>query len=205
MNNSAHRLIRIVSVACTLGTAALLTPIASDARAHGVNLTSLVNLNACNVSALSQPFTRWLDYADYELAPGGDFESSTWNLTGGAKLVSGSEPYAATGILGSSSLSLPAASSAQSPRTCVDAGYPSIRFFIAGRGSVAVSIVDRGLVIPAGVALAGGEWSPSPVMLTSSPVLGLLSGGTAQVSVAFTALSGDPQIDDVFIDPWCHG
>jgi hypothetical protein len=205
MINSARRLIWIVSVACTVGTAALVTPIVSDARADGVNLTSLVNLNACNVSALSQPFTRWLDYADYELAPGGDFESSTWNLTGGAKLVTGSEPWEATGTLGSSSLSLPAASSAQSPPTCVDAGYPSIRFFIAGRGSVAVSIVDRGLVIPAGVALAGGEWSPSPLMLTTSAVLGLLSGGTAQVSVAFTALSGDPQIDDVFIDPWCHG
>ena len=88
---------------------------------------------------------------------------------------------------------------------CVDLGYPSIRFFIAGEGSVAVNVVDGGLVIPVGVAVAGGEWSPSPVMLTSSPVLGLLSSGTAEVSLTFTSLSGDPQIDDVFVDPYCHG
>ena len=201
MINSA-RLVRTVSVVCALAATALLAPIVSNAWANG---TSLINLNACNPSALSQPFARWLDFANYELAPGGDFESSTWTLTGRAELVAGSEPYAATGTLGSSALSLPAGSSAQSPLTCVDAAYPSIRFFIAGKGSVAVNVVDRGSVIPAGVATAGGEWSPSPVMLTLSAVWGALSGGTAEVSLTFTALSGDPQIDDVFIDPYCHG
>ena len=205
MINSAHRLITTVSVVCTLGTMALLAPSVSDAQAAGVDPTSVVNLNPCNLSALSQPFTRWLDFANYELAPGGDFESSTWTLTGGAKRVAGSERYAATGTLGSYSLSVPAGSSAHSPRTCVDAAYPSIRFFIAGRGSVKVSLVYQGLVIPVGIAIAGGGWSPSPVMLTTSAVVGALSGGTAQVSLTFTGLSGDPQIDDVFIDPWCHG
>lgn len=205
MTNSARRLIRTVSVACTLGSTALLAPIVSEAQANVVNPTSLVNLNTCNLSALSQPFARWLDFAHYELAPGGDFESSTWTLTGEAKLVAGSEPYAATGALGSSSLSLPAGSSAQSPVTCVDAAYPSIRFFIAGEGLVAVNIVDGSLVIPAGVAVAGGEWSPTPVMLTLSAVLGAMSGGTPQVSLTFTALSGSPRIDDVFIDPWSRG
>ncbi len=201
MINSA-RLLRTVSVVCALGTTLLLAPIVSNAWAGG---TSLINLNACNPSALSQPFARWSDFADYELAPGGDFESSTWTLTGRAALVAGSEPYEATGTLGSSSLSLPAGSSAQSPPTCVDAAYPSIRFFIAGKGLVAVNVVDGGLVIPAGIAVAGGEWSPSPVMLTLSAVLGALSGGTAEVSLTFTGLTGDPQIDDVFIDPYCHG
>jgi hypothetical protein len=188
-----------------LATTALGAPIVSEARADGVNPTPVVSLNTCNLSALSRAFFPWLDSADYELAPGGAFERSAWTLTGGAKLVAGSEPYAATGTLGSSSLSLPTASSAQSPPTCVDAAYPSIRFFIAGTGSVAVKVVDGGLAIPAGVAVAGGEWSPSPVMLTSSAVLGALSGGTAQVSVTLTGLSGDPQIDDVFIDPWRYG
>jgi hypothetical protein len=198
------RRVRTVSVAYALATTALLAPIVSNAKADG---TPLINLNACNLSPLSQPFGRWLDFADYELVPGGDFESSTWpwTLTGGAKGVAGSEPYAATGTLGKSSLSLPAGSSAQSPPTCVDAAYPSIRFFIAGEGLVAVNVVDGGLVIPAGVAVAGGEWAPSPVMMTLSAVLGALSGGTAEVSLTFTGLVGDPQIDDVFVDPWCHG
>ncbi len=205
MINSARRLIRTVSVACTLGAAALLGPLVSGAQAKVVDPPSLVNLNPCNGAALSQPFARWLDFAHYELAPGGDFESSTWTLTGGATRVAGSEPYAATGTLGSSSLSLPAGSSAQSPPTCVDAAYPSIRFFIAGRGMVAVSVVDGSSVIPAGVAIAGFIWWPTLIMPTSAPVLGALSGGTAQVSLRFTGLSGSPRIDDVFIDPWGRG
>jgi hypothetical protein len=190
---SAHRLIRTVSLACTLGVAALLGLIVSGAQAKVVDPPSLVNLNTCNVSALSQPFARWLDFAHYELAPGGDFERSTC------------EPYAATGTRGSSSLSLPAGSSAQSPLTCVDAAYPSIRFFIAGHGTVAVSVVDGSSVIPAGVAIAWLFWWPTLMMPTSAPVLGALSGGTAQVSLRFTGLSGSPRIDDVFIDPWGRG
>jgi hypothetical protein len=199
---NSMRLVRTVSVVCALGTTALLAPIVSNAWADG---PSLINLNACNPSALSQPFARWLDFADYELAPSGDFESSGWTLTRGARLAAGSEPYAATGTLGSSSLSLPTGSSAESPPTCVDAAYPSIRFFIAGTGSVAVDVVDGGSVIPVGVAVAGGEWSPTPMMLTLSVVLGAQSGGTAEVSLTFTGLSGDPKIDDVFVDPYCHG
>jgi hypothetical protein len=205
MINSARRLIWTLSVVCTLGAVDLLTPSIADAQANAVSPTTLVGLDTCKLSALSHPFAPWLDFAGYELVPGGDFENSTWTLTGGAKLVAGSEPYAATGTLGSSSLSLPGGSSAQSPLTCVDATDPSIRFFIAGNGSVAVNVVAGSSVIPAGVAVAGGDWTPTPVMLTSSAMLGARSDGTAQVSVAFTGLSGSPRIDDVFIDPWSRG
>ena len=102
-------------------------------------------------------------------------------------------------------MSLPAGSSAQSPSTCVDAGYPTARFFLSGGGVVALSVVDGGLAIPAGVAIAPGGWQPTAVMLTESPLLGLLSGGSAQVSLQLTAVLGDPQIDDVFVDPWNRG
>lgn len=205
MVNSPRRLIAIVSVVCSLGAAGLLAPVISDAQANAVGAAPSADLNACNLSALSQPFARWLDFAYYELVPGGDFESSTWTLTDGAKLVAGSEPYAATGTVGSSSLSLPGGSSAQSPLTCVDAAHPSIRFFIAGNGSVAVKVVDGNSVIPVGVVVAEGEWMPTPVMLTSSGVLGAQSGDTAQMSVTLTGISGSPRIDDVFIDPWSRG
>lgn len=205
INSVRRRLTRTVSVACALGTAAFLAPIVSSARADAVNSASPINLNPCSLSPVSQPFARWLDFSHYELAPGGDFETSTWTLTGGAELVAGSDPYAATGTPGHYSLSLPAGSSAQSPQACVDAAYPTIRFFIAGQGLVAVNVVAGGLVIPAGVAIGAGEWSPSPVELTSSAVAGALSGGTAQMSVTFTTLLGHPRIDDVFIDPWGHG
>jgi hypothetical protein len=166
---------------------------------------TLVNLGACNNSALSEPFLPWSDPASYELSPGGDFESSAWTLTGGARIVPGSEPYAATGTRGLSSLFLPAGSSATSPLTCVDAAYPTVRMFIACTGTVSVSLVDGALDVPAGVAIASGKWEPSPLMVTESPLLGLLSGGTAEVSLQITALTGKPRIDDVFIDPWNRG
>jgi hypothetical protein len=165
---------------------------------------NVINLNPCNDAVLSQPFSPWGDPSWYELAPGGDFEHSTWKLSAGAQRVPGSEPYAATGSLGSWSLKLPAGSSAQSPPTCVDAAYPSVRFFIVGTGAAAVSVVSGNTEIPAGVALAGPRWQPTPVMLTTSAVLAALSGGAAQVSLRITALTGDPQIDDVYIDPWCR-
>ena len=178
------------------GTLALPVPAAQ---------ADLLNLGGCSPATVSQPFAPWGDSASYALVPGGDFESSSWTLAGGAQRVAGSEPYAATGTLGSWSLSLPAGSSAQSPQTCVDATYPTTRFFIFGSGVLEISVVDGGLAIPAGVAIAPGGWQPTPVMLTESPVLGLLSGGSTQVSLQLTALLGDPQVDDVFIDPWNRG
>lgn len=184
----------ITLVALAIG-AALALPV-SPARAD------LIDLSTCNSSPLSQPFAPWGDRASYELAPGGDFESPGWTLNGRAQRVSGSEPYAATGTLGSWSLSLPAGSSAQSPSTCVDAAYPTVRLFIGGTGLVAVSLVDGNAVIPTGIAVAGGTWQPTPGMLTTSPLVAALSGGVAQVSLRLTALAGDPQVDDVFVDPF---
>ena len=167
----------------------------------------LIDLHTCNSNALSQPFAPWAIAASCELAPGGDFESSDftsspWTLTGGAQIVPGSEPYAATGTLGASSLSLPAGASAQSPTTCVDAAYPTVRFFVGGTGAVAVNVVWNGLIIPTGVVVAAGSWLPTPVLVTTDPVLGLLSGGTAQISIELTGVAGSPQVDDVFVDPW---
>ena len=164
-----------------------------------------IDLTACNAATLSRPFATWGDFASYELAPGGDFEKPAWTLSGGSGLVRSSEPYAATGKLGSWSLALPAGSSAQSPATCVDAAYPTVRFFVGGTGSVAVTIVAGDVKIPAGIAVAGLGWQPTLVMLTSSAVVASTTDGVAEVSLRLTALSGDPKVDDVFIDPWNRG
>ena len=199
MPHAARRVLGGLSVMVALGAlVALALPVRA---AHA----GVINLNPCNGAALSQPFAPWADPAWYELAPGGDFESSTWTVTGGAQLIEGSEPYAATGTQGSWSLSLPAGSSAQSPVTCVDAAYPTIRFFVAGSGLVAVTVVDGNLNIPAGIAVASGDWRPTAVMLTGSALTGAASDGTAQVSLRVIAVIGDPHIDDVFIDPWNRG
>jgi len=196
VSHGPRRLLGILTTTCALGAGAFV------ALPAGVAQAGLLNLNACNTSSLSQPFAPWGDYSSYELAPAGDFESSGWSLSGSAAIVAGSEPYAATGTLGQYSLSLPAGSSAESPATCVDAAYPTVRMFVGGTGTAAVSVVWNGIPIPAGVAVAGGTWEPSLPMVTTSAVLGALSGGSAQVEIEVTALTGNPQVDDVFIDPW---
>lgn len=179
--------------------AATLALPASAARAD------LPDPTTCETSVLRQPFVPWGDPAWYELSPRGDFEQPGWSLDGGAQRVPGSEPYAATGKLGNWSLRLPAGSAARSPLTCVEAGDPTVRFFIAGTGSVAVSVVHGDITIPAGIAVAGSAWVPSPVTLTTSPVVAIASGGSARVSVRLTGVSGNPRVDDIFIDPWNRG
>ncbi|MGH2859533.1 MAG: hypothetical protein ACRDMJ_18830 [Solirubrobacteraceae bacterium] len=175
---------------------------------------ALISTSACDNSALTQPFAHWGDTNQYKLVPGGSFEGGTdgWTLRGRAAIVPGSEPYGATGSVGSSSLDLPAGSSATSPFTCVNAAYPSFRFFGRNNGllsTVVVSVVYRlpllgEVAVPVGVTALSGSWNPSLPMLTASAVTGLLSGGTTQVALRFTALTGNSQIDDIFVDPRCR-
>lgn len=153
------------------------------------------------------------DSSSYELVPGGDFEGSLegWSLSSGAQRAAGSEPYGATGSVGAYSLNLPAGSSAQSPFTCVDAAYPTFRFFAHNDtllASVVVQVVYQTplgtVALPLGAVALSDKWQPTLPMLTGSIVTGALSGGTAEVALRFTALAGDSQIDDVFIDPHMH-
>jgi hypothetical protein len=175
----------------------------------------LISTDACDHATLTQPFLQFTDSNQYKLVPGGDFEGSLsgWTLTGGAKKVSGSEPFGATGKVGQSAMYLPAGSSVQSPYTCVDAAYPMFRLFGHNNGLlsiVAVSIVYKEpllgpVAVPVGAIALNGSWAPSSQMFTLSFVQGivnaLLTGKTPQVALRFTALTGSSQIDDVFIDP----
>jgi hypothetical protein len=192
-----------------LACAGLLLGMCSAAPAQA----ALVSASACNEASLSQPFLRWGDPSSYELVPGGDFEGSLdgWSLSGGAERVAGSEPYGATGAVGAHSLQLPAGASAQSPFTCVDAAYPTFRFFARNDtllSTVLVQVVYRTplgtLALPLGAVALSGSWQPTLPMLTGSLVLGVLSEGTAQVALRFTAEAGPSQIDDVFVDPRMH-
>jgi len=206
---SIHARRRTYSIALTGALASIAIAVVSCAPAQA----ALVSTSACNESPLSQPFLKWGDSSSYELVPGGDFEGSLegWSLSAGAQRAAGSEPYGATGSVGSYSLNLPAGSSAQSPFTCVDAAYPSFRFFAHNDtllANVVVQVVYRTplgtVALPLGAVALSGKWQPTLPMLTGSVVTGLLSGGTAEVSLRFTALLGTSQIDDVFIDPHMH-
>jgi hypothetical protein len=165
---------------------------------------------SCPSAATSEPFARWGDENSYTLVSQGDFEGSLsqWTLGGGASVVAGSEPYGATGAVGSFSLALPAGGSAQSPYTCVTAGDPTFRFFARNSNllsSLTVEVVYKTLLgtvaLPLGVVALNGAWQPTQPMLTASVLAGLLSGGTAQLALRFTELTGTTDIDDVFIDP----
>jgi hypothetical protein len=199
--------------AYTIGFTGVLASIVITLLSSAPAQAALVSTSACNESALSQPFVKWGDSSSYELVPGGDFEGSLegWSLSTGAQRFAGSEPYGTTGRVGSYSLNLAAGSSAQSPFTCVDAAYPTFRFFAHNDtllASVVVQVVYRTplgtVALPLGVVALSGKWQPTLPMLTGSVVTGLLSGGTAEAALRFTALLGTSQIDDVFIDPHMH-
>jgi hypothetical protein len=198
----SRRVMSLAAVISSLGVSGALS--AAPAQA------ALISTNACDSSPLTTPFTPWGDTNAYKVVPGGSFESGTtgWTLSRGAKVVSGSEPYGATGTVGKSSLYLPAGASAQTPFTCVNAAYPSLRLFARNGGllsTVVVQLVYKGLLglipIPVGTAALSTQWAPTLPMLTLSAVPGLLSGGTTSVAIRFTALTGSSQIDDVFVDP----
>jgi hypothetical protein len=193
-----------------LGALALAVLPATSAKA-----SQLISTDACDNAPLTQPFAQFGDSNQYKLIPGGDFEGSLsgWSLSHGATRVAGSAPSAATGVVGQSSLYLPAGASVQTPYTCVDAAYPEFRFFGRNNGLLsilAVSIVYKepllgAVAVPVGTVALTGSWAPSARMLTLSAVQGivngLLTGKTPQVALRFTAVTGSSQIDDVYIDP----
>jgi hypothetical protein len=193
-----------------LGFAATLVGLVLPAAWIAPAQAALISTGACNEAALSQPFLAWGDSNLYELVPGGDFAGSPtgWTLSGGAQRVAGGEPQAVSGAVGGYSLSLPAGASAQSPYVCVNASYPTFRFFARNEGvasTVLVQVVDKTLLgpvsVPLGVVALSGEWQPTLPMLTGSLATGALSGGTAEVALRFTALTGASRVDDVFVDP----
>ena len=176
---------------------------------------ALITTDACDNAVLSQPFAQWNDTNDYKLVPGGSFENgaSGWTLSHGASIGKGSEPFGATGSVGASSVYLPAGASVTSPFTCVDAAYPTFRFFARNNGllsTVLVSVVYKlpllGLevAVPVGPVALSPSWSPSLPMLTASVLTGLLHGGTVPMGIRFTAVTGSSQIDDVYVDPRMH-
>ena len=180
---------------------------------------SLIETSACDGATLTKPFTPWNDSNNYKLAPGGDVEGSLdgWTFTGGAKVVAGGSPFAATGERSASAISIPAGGTVTTDATCVNAAYPSFRFFAKSSGgllgllpTLKVDLVFRdnvlGLVaLPAGVVGPKSSWGPSPAMWTLAAVGGLVSNGETPLAIRFTSVLGTWQVDDVFVDPFARG
>jgi hypothetical protein len=173
--------------------------------------------SSCGPRELSQPFLPWLDAAHYFLLPGGDFESaSSWSFSGGARVVSGNQPYRAAGSGHSRSLLLTSGASAWSAPECVDGDELTLRFFARNTGSILSALVVEARVrttvlgvttqttVPVGLVLGTTRsWQPSlPVLFGLSA--NQLVGATTTVDFRFVpvGLGGSWQIDDVYIDPF---
>ena len=168
----------------------------------------------CDTTA-SQKFSRWSDTSYYASLLNGGFESyGGWTLSGGARVVSGNEPFYIGGnSRDSHSLLLPAGSSAYSGTVCFALGDWHLRFLMrnagASSGRLHVQVVVPSLlgglltVLDGGTVSGTSSWAPSPRLeLLLSNVTSLL--GTKAVAFRFTpvGLGAAYQIDDVYLDPW---
>jgi hypothetical protein len=168
---------------------------------------------SCNDSR-ARPFAPWGDNAFYKLAPNGSFDegSNGWALSGGARVVRDGNPL----VSGSSSLLLPAGSSATAPAACVKLADLASRFFVrntgSASGSLRVDVSYRSLLgftmtTNLGTLTAGGEWQPSPkyghLVSNLLGTLALNSNLAASLRFKFTprGWGAEYQIDDLFVDP----
>jgi hypothetical protein len=186
-----------------VGMTTLLAGLSGSAKA---GLLSTGPASYCD-SNTSMAFLPWGDNSNYMLTPGGSFEESTslWKLGGGAKVVSGNEPYFIHSKRDHSSLYMPAGSSAQTPTMCFAAGDWHMRFLSTGSGQLRVTVNVNSLlglvsILDGGTVSNNGTWKPSPqVSLLLTNVGGLLT--TQAISIRITS-SGASQIDDVYLDPF---
>ena len=186
----------------------------ASASASGLNL----GLNGCPAQTIEHPFSRFLDGGNYVLAPGGTFEGSLadWKLTGGAKVVAGSETFAAHAPGETKALSLPSGSSATTPPICVAVLDPTMRYFAANDGGLLsllrVDVIYHApgggtLTLPLGLNLLGSKnWAPSLPVVVGADLLGVLDGGQATVQFRFSpaGLGAKWRIDDVYVDPFAR-
>jgi hypothetical protein len=196
--------------------AALLAAIASAAFASTAS-AGLVTKSAesCDDGALTQPFQRWGDRANYKLVDGGSFEDGAagWQLSGRANVVNGNESFRVGGSDHSRSLSLPAGSRATTPFVCVGIHEPTLRLFARRQSGLLTTLLvevqvqtSLGLtawlpVLPGDVG--GGSWHPTAQMPLLVNLLTLSTEDRTPVRFRFTPLLlGSWQIDDVYVDPF---
>jgi hypothetical protein len=204
-------------------SAALLTLTASVFVATSVSAApASAALGVACPDPATQTFAAWNDPAAYAFLPNGGFEQGTtgWTVSGGARVVAGNESFFVHSANDDYSLSLPAGSSATSPKMCISLLNSKMRFFNVNTGNPGsrlkvqvlynggvgslLSIVTKLLGISdVGYVTADGAWQPSEPVGMLSGALPLL---TNSVQFRFTPVdsTGNWQIDDVYLDPVLH-
>jgi hypothetical protein len=166
---------------------------------------------SCPTSTSSEVFASLGDSAHYTLVEGGTFESGAkgWSLRNAEVIEDSSAP-----LNGKHSLLVKSYGEAMSPGFCVNAEYPSYRFFAHQRsgGYFGVLTVSLRWVDSFGFpheAEAGQlnpvtGWALSPVLDLASRLPLWMAGGTLNgVKLVFrSAYDSEWTIDDVYIDPY---
>jgi hypothetical protein len=192
----------------------LATTLGAESASAGI-LVNTESAKNCSTQVLEQPFKRWLDYSQYTLVPGGNFESGApaWTLAG-SKVVSGNETFYVRSKKDARSLSLGASGVATSRPVCVGIDHPTMRFFARNRGLATSTLtvevlfensLGQVLALPIGVVPGlTPAWQPTLPYLVVANLLPLLPNEKTAVAFRFraTGIGGNWQIDDVFVDPW---
>lgn len=201
---------------------ALTTRIRTAAAIAAVSIGALVPATAhagllapravnCGTQTLSQTFLPWADVAYYTLQPGGDFEagSPAWDLSPGAGIASGNEPWNVTSASDSHSLSLAPGASATSGTICVGIQHPDIRFFANASSSLATLKVEvlywdgngNQQALTIGTVTGNSGWAATAQMPIVANLLPLDPDGSTPVAFRLTATSGSWNVDDFYVDP----
>jgi hypothetical protein len=154
---------------------------------------------ACSYEKAETVFSSYGDPRAYVLVPDGDFTSggTGWTLEGGATAVSGT-------------LSLPAGSSAVSPSICISKETPFVRSMARDSGvtgaKLKVEVLYEGLEAAQNRVVAGDKdeaWDPTHP-LADNFGLATLGGVDSSVRLRITAVGGDWEVDDVYVDPFAR-
>ena len=162
-----------------------------------------------------QVFAPWGDSSPYASLLNGGFEggSAGWDLSGGARVVSGNEPFY---VESSTRQPLPAPARGQlgdSGTVCFAAGDWHLRLFAKNVGSrtgplhvqVVVPSLLGGLltVLDGGTISGDGVWAPSPRLeLLLCNVTACSARRRSRSASRPTGPGAAFQIDDVYLDPW---
>jgi len=202
------RAVSAVTVLATAVTAALAFGVT------GGQAGLITGLLGCSGVSYSQPFAQFGDYNSYFMATGGSFEgTNSWKIAGGAKVVSGNEPFYLNSRADSHSLVLPAGSSATSPAMCLAALSPHMRLvgFASDGSGVHVDVYASGVLglvrlpVSADIDLSSSWAASGDVSLLLQNVLALTNLGKTSVAFRFSPIgSSTAQIDDLYVDPVFH-
>lgn len=159
-----------------------------------------------------QSFAPWQDFADYLLAPDGDFEAGagSWLLEDGASAVEGNDPLPIGDPSDHQTLRLPAGATATTAPMCIGVEHRTMRFLgtSARSGTLLVEALyskgnDKPHSITLGAVRGTGEWAPSDALPMRVNDLAADSGNAMSVSLRFSARGNAAwEIDDVYVDPY---